>query len=195
MPAVPDLAGFPRDDWAWAVREATREAPSAAFGYPEPAGPLRLREVLASYLNRVRGAAADPGRIVTCTGFSQGLVLALQALADRGVTRVGFEDPGYDETGTIAAAAAGVEVVPVPVDEHGVVVSALAATRVGAVVLTPAHQWPTGVVLGAGAPPRARRLGRPTPGRGSSRTTTTRSSATTTRRSARCRASRPNGSS
>ena len=155
VPAVPDLAGFPREDWAWAVREATREAPSAAFGYPEPAGPLRLREVLASYLNRVRGAAADPGRIVTCTGFSQGLVLALQALAERGVTRVGFEDPGYDETGTIAAAAAGVEVVPVPVDEHGVVVSALAATRVGAVVLTPAHQWPTGVVL---SPPRRHAL-------------------------------------
>jgi uncharacterized pyridoxal phosphate-containing UPF0001 family protein len=108
---VPDLAGFPREDWAWAVREATREAPTAAFGYPEPAGPSRLREVLAGYLNRVRGAAADPGRIVTCTGFSQGLVLALQALAERGVTRVGFEDPGYDETGIIAAAAAGVAVV------------------------------------------------------------------------------------
>ncbi len=76
--------------------------------------------MLASYLNRVRGAAADPGRIVVCTGFSQGLVLALKALAERGVTRVGFEDPGYDETGRIAAAAAGVEVVPVPVDEHGV---------------------------------------------------------------------------
>jgi GntR family transcriptional regulator/MocR family aminotransferase len=147
VPAVPDLGSFPREDWAWSVREATREAPTAAFGYPEPAGPQRLREVLASYLNRVRGAAADPGRIVTCTGFSQGLVLALQALAARGVRRVGFEDPGYDETGVIAAAAAGVEAVPVPVDGHGVVVQALAATRVDAVVLTPAHQWPTGVVL------------------------------------------------
>ncbi|MET0524240.1 MAG: PLP-dependent aminotransferase family protein, partial [Nocardioides sp.] len=147
VPAVPDLASFPREDWAWAVREASRQAPTAALGYPEPAGPLRLREVLASYLNRVRGTAADPGRIVSCTGFSQGLVLALRTMADRGVTRVGFEDPGYDETGVIAADAAGVDAVPVPVDEHGVVVSALAATRVGAVVLTPAHQWPTGVVL------------------------------------------------
>jgi GntR family transcriptional regulator/MocR family aminotransferase len=57
VPAVPDLGGFPRDDWAWAVREAPRAAPSAAFGYPDPAGPPRLREVLATYLNRVRGAA------------------------------------------------------------------------------------------------------------------------------------------
>jgi GntR family transcriptional regulator/MocR family aminotransferase len=61
--------------------------------------------------------------------------------------RVGFEDPGYDETGHIAAGWAGVQVVPVAVDEQGIRVDALAATGVTAVVLTPAHQWPTGVVL------------------------------------------------
>ena len=147
VPAVPELTSFPRQDWIWALGEAIRNAPSAALGYTEPAGMLRLREVLAGYLNRVRGAVADPGRMVTCTGFAQGLVLTLQALAGRGVTRVGFEDPGYEETGVLAAAAAGVEVVPVPVDEHGVVVRAVAATGAQALVLTPAHQWPTGVLL------------------------------------------------
>ena len=44
-------------------------------------------------------------------------------------------------------ALAGLEAVPVPVDELGVDVTALEATGAGAVVLTPAHQWPTGVVL------------------------------------------------
>jgi GntR family transcriptional regulator/MocR family aminotransferase len=36
---------------------------------------------------------------------------------------------------------------PVPVDERGLVVDALAAARVDAVAVTPAHQFPTGVVL------------------------------------------------
>jgi GntR family transcriptional regulator/MocR family aminotransferase len=150
LPAVPDLGSFPRTDWAWAVREACRYAPNALFDYGDPRGLEALRAVLAGYLGRVRGAAADADRIIVSTGFSQGLNLALSALARRGVRRVGFEDPGYDESGRVAAALAGVDVVPVPVDGQGVRVDALAATGVEAVVLTPAHQWPTGVVLSPG---------------------------------------------
>jgi GntR family transcriptional regulator/MocR family aminotransferase len=146
-PAVPDLGSFPRADWAKTVAEVCREAPSAAFGYDDPRGALALRAVLASYLARVRGAAADPDRLIVSTGFSQGLNLALTALAARGVDRVAFEDPGYDETGRIACDWAGVAPVPVPVDQHGIRVDALAASGARAVVLTPAHQWPTGVVL------------------------------------------------
>ena len=58
-----------------------------------------------------------------------------------------FESPGYDETGRVASAIARVEMVPVPVDEQGVRVDALAESGARAVVVTPAHQWPTGVVL------------------------------------------------
>jgi GntR family transcriptional regulator / MocR family aminotransferase len=147
VPAVPDLGSFPRTDWASAMREVCRQAPTPAFDYGDPRGSEVLRAVLAGYLGRVRGAAADADRIVVCTGFSQGLFLALSALARRGVRRVGFEDPGYDETGHHAAGLAGVQVVPVPIDEHGIRVDELGATGVDAVVLTPAHQWPTGVVL------------------------------------------------
>jgi len=147
LPAVPDLASFPRTDWARATAEVCRDAPTTAFDYGDSRGSQRLREVLASYLSRVRGAAADPERVVVCTGFAQGLNLALASLAALGVDRVAFEDPGYDETGRIAAGLAGVQLVPVPVDEDGVRVDALAAARVQAVVVSPAHQWPTGVVL------------------------------------------------
>ena len=154
-PAVPDLASFPRADWARAVAEVCRSAPNSAFDYGDPRGAEPLRTVLAGYLSRVRGAATDPDRTVVCTGFSQGLNLALAALAGRGVDRVAFEDPGYDETGRIAADLAGIDVVRVPVDEHGLRVDELAASGAGAVVVTPAHQWPTGVVL---SPARRREL-------------------------------------
>jgi len=145
---VPDLAAFPRTDWAWAVREGLRTAPNAAFDYGDPRGAEELRQVLAGYARRVRAAAAEADRIVVCAGFAQGLAIALRVLVRAGVRRVAFEDPGYGDGATMAAARwAGVDPVPVPVDAQGIDVRALHASDVRAVVVTPAHQWPTGVVL------------------------------------------------
>ncbi|MEV5965978.1 PLP-dependent aminotransferase family protein [Kribbella sp. NPDC051952] len=148
LPAVPDLASFPRTDWAWAVQQACRDAPNAALGYDDHRGSGVLRSVLAGYLSRVRGAAASPDRLVVCAGFCQGLNLVLKALADKGITKIAFEDPGYDETSTLAMAWAGLtDLIRVPVDSQGIDVAALRASGAQAVVITPAHQWPTGVVL------------------------------------------------
>ena len=150
---VPDLAAFPRGDWVWAMREACREVATADLDYGDPRGSDVLRRVVAGYVRRVRAAAADPDRIVVCTGFAQGLGLSLRALAARGVTRVAFEDPGYGQAGTSGsirtAGAAGAVAVHVPVDADGLDVAALAASGARAVVVTPAHQSPTGVVLTA----------------------------------------------
>jgi GntR family transcriptional regulator / MocR family aminotransferase len=144
---VPDLALAPREAWAWAVREACRTAPNTGFDYGDPAGLPRLRELLAGYLRRVRAADASAGQLIICSGMAQGLALVLRTLAGQGLSRVGFEDPGGIELITGAAAWAGVQAVPVRVDDRGIDVAALDATGAGAVVLTPAHQWPTGVVL------------------------------------------------
>jgi GntR family transcriptional regulator/MocR family aminotransferase len=150
---VPDLAAFPRGDWVWAMREACREVATADLDYGDPRGSDVLRRVVAGYVRRVRAAAADPDRIVVCTGFAQGLGLSLRVLAARGVTRVAFEDPGYGQAGTSSsirtAGAAGAVAVHVPVDADGLDVAALAASGARAVVVTPAHQSPTGVVLTA----------------------------------------------
>src|SRR5277367_3446242 len=145
---VPDLAGFPRGDWMWAQREACRTAPNEALDYGDPRGSPVLREVLAAYLRRVRAAAADPEHLVICTGFAQGLGLALRVLRRGGIRRVAIEDPGYDDAAQVAAWA-DVEVIRVPVDSGGIDVGRLAAAGAQAVVLSPAHQWPTGVVLAA----------------------------------------------
>ncbi|MFG2605970.1 PLP-dependent aminotransferase family protein [Streptomyces sp. NPDC048514] len=145
---VPDLSAFPLADWLWAVREAGRRMPVADLDYGDPRGSAVLREVVAGYARRLRAAAADPEHTVICSGYAQGLSLALQALARGGVRSVAYEDPGSPASVRAAAAAAGLETVPVPVDERGIDVGALAATGARAVVVTPAHQWPTGVVLG-----------------------------------------------
>ena len=98
---VPDLSSFPRADWAWAVRQACGAVTDADLGYGDPRGSAVLREVLAGYLRRVRAAAADPGQMVICTGFAQGVNLVLRALRrERGVSCVAFEDPGYGSAQT-----------------------------------------------------------------------------------------------
>ncbi len=109
--------------------------------------------MLAGYLRRVRAADADPDRVIVSTGFAQGLVLVLRALAQAGVRSVAFEDPGYGSADTDetmrAAAAMGLRVVHVPVNELGIDTAALEASGAQVVVVTPAHQSPTGVVLAA----------------------------------------------
>ncbi len=143
---VPDLTSFPRRDWAWALREACRDATPAELDYGDPRGLEALREVLAGYLRRVRGAAVDADRLVLCSGFAQGVNLVLHSLAENGVRRVAIEDPGDDEYEVICARL-GMKAVPVAIDERGIDVDALAATGARAVILTPTHQFPTGTAL------------------------------------------------
>jgi GntR family transcriptional regulator/MocR family aminotransferase len=148
-PGRPDLAEFPREEWLRSMRRALDGVPSERFGYLDGRGVPELRHALASYLDRVRGTCSDPEDIVISAGFSQGLGLIGRVLRDRGVRRVAMEDPSNPTYRGILADLR-IEVVGVPVDEDGMQVDVLASTEledVGAVVVTPAHQYPVGSVL------------------------------------------------
>jgi len=147
-PGLPDLAGFPRDRWLRSLRRAWSETASDAVGYGDPRGVPELRETLADYLGRVRGAAADPEHLVVCTGFRQGLSLTCRWLRGNGIEHVALEDPGWHAQRLIVEEA-GLTVIPIPVDADGIDVSALSDSGADAVVVTPAHQFPTGVALSA----------------------------------------------
>src|SRR5215207_2233187 len=142
----PDLAAFPRAAWAAATARVLRAAPDAALDYGDPRGAEHLRAVLAARLGRTRGILAQPGDVVLSAGVTQGLTLVWRALRDAGARRVGVEDPGW-ATQRFTARDAGLITVPIPVDERGLDVDALAAAGVDAVAVTPAHQFPTAVVL------------------------------------------------
>ncbi|MEV3922845.1 PLP-dependent aminotransferase family protein [Actinomadura coerulea] len=145
-PGQPDLSAFPRERWIAAARAALRTLPHDALGYPDPAGVPDLRAELASYLGRVRAAHADPGRIVIMNGVAQGLSGLLGQLRADGHTALAVEDPTSVRQLPMLAAG-GARLVRVPVDEEGLDVAALARTQARAVLVTPAHQYPTGVVL------------------------------------------------
>jgi len=147
-PGLPDLAGFPRDRWLRSVRAAWRETALDAVGYADPRGVADLREALAEYLGRVRGAAPDPEHVIICTGFRQGFSLTCRWLRANGIAQVALEEPGWHAQRLIVEEA-GLGVAPVEVDQEGIDVSALESTGAEAVVVTPAHQFPTGVRLSA----------------------------------------------
>jgi GntR family transcriptional regulator/MocR family aminotransferase len=145
-PNAPDVSSFPRAAWLRALREALAEITDADLGYGDPRGVAALRLALADHLGRVRGVVADPDRIVVTSGYSQGQGVVCRALVAHGARRIAFEDPCHPEQRRIAARA-GLEVVPIAVDGAGIRVEALERAEVDAVVLTPAHQHPTGAVL------------------------------------------------
>jgi len=149
-PGVPDLAAFPRAAWLRAYRSALTAAPHTALGYGDPAGMLPLRTALAEYAGRVRAARCEPADVIVTGGVAQGLAMVARVLIAGGTNRVAVEDPGSPQTrGQLVAH--GLTPVPIPMDADGLITSALptgaAAARLGAVLVTPAHQYPTGVVL------------------------------------------------
>ncbi len=153
-PGVPDLSGFPRAAWLRAERAVLDQASVAELGYGDPRGSEGLRRELAGWLTRTRGLRAVADDIIIVSGVAQALALLAQWLNANGTSRIAVEDPG--SLGSRDQLTYwGLATVAVPVDEHGLTVSDLAGHGLRAALLTPAHQFPTGVVL---APPRRREL-------------------------------------
>jgi GntR family transcriptional regulator / MocR family aminotransferase len=146
----PDVTQFPRTAWLRSLRRAVHETPASELAYPTGHGAPALHLALTDYLNRARGTSTRPGNVVVCTGFTQGLALLCQVLAARGARRVAVEDPSDPEIRQVPIDA-GLEVVGVPVDDDGLRTDVLPALDADALLLTPAHQCPTGAVLSADA--------------------------------------------
>ncbi|UYQ63957.1 PLP-dependent aminotransferase family protein [Streptomyces peucetius] len=149
LPGSPDLASFPRSEWLKAARRALGAAPHEAFGYGDPRGRVELRTVLADYLARARGVYADPERIVICAGFVHGLMLMGKVLRQRRVRDVAVESYGLDVHRNLLTDA-GLRVPALPLDELGTDTAGLGEhdlRNVGAVLMTPAHQFPVGLPL------------------------------------------------
>jgi GntR family transcriptional regulator/MocR family aminotransferase len=147
----PDVSQFPRAAWLRSMRRVLETMPNDRLVYLEGGGAPELREALAAYLNRVRGTAARPENVVVCNGFGQGIRLVAQVLAVSGARTLAVEDPSSDDDIRVVGPRLGLKVVGVPVGDGGLDVSALDQARADAVLVTAAHQFPTGTVLSAEA--------------------------------------------
>ncbi|MEV0286258.1 MULTISPECIES: PLP-dependent aminotransferase family protein [unclassified Kribbella] len=145
-PGVPDLAAFPRAAWLKAERAVLSDLESAEFGYGDPAGTPALRRAVANWLARNRGVTAHPDDLIIVAGVSQAIGLVAQVLRSRGITEMAVEDPG--SLGSRQHLQNwGLDTPPIPVDDGGLRVDLLRESGARVVMATPAHHFPTGVVL------------------------------------------------
>ncbi|MFF1817374.1 PLP-dependent aminotransferase family protein [Kribbella sp. NPDC058245] len=145
-PGVPDLASFPRAAWLRSERAVLNDLEPAAFGYGDPSGTPTLRRAVSTWLARYRGIAAHPEEVIIVAGVSQALGMLAQLLQARGIHEVAVEDPS--SLGSRQHLNEWeLRTPPIPVDSGGLQVDVLRESGARVVMVTPAHQFPTGVVL------------------------------------------------
>lgn len=145
MPGIPDVAHFPYQIWKrllgkYLAPENTHMLQYSSGGY----GPLKV--ALAEYLKVSRFVDCQPRQIILLNGTHQALDLIARMLTDPGDS-VWVEDPGYWGARNVFRAD-GLNIVGVPVDEHGIAPADEAwQSPPKLVFVTPSNQYPTGVVL------------------------------------------------
>ncbi|MER5933576.1 PLP-dependent aminotransferase family protein [Streptomyces sp. NPDC002054] len=144
-PGLPDVSAFPVQAWLRACRRVLGSAPARIFGAGDPQGQYRLRAAVADYLGRTRGVLTTPDRVVITSGFHQSVGLLSRVLKASGITAVAMEDPGHNAYREVVQRS-GLATPALTVDAWGARVGSL-GRDIGAVVVTPSHQYPTGVPL------------------------------------------------
>lgn len=143
----PAVAEFPAELWAKIAARRARTFPSCLQTEDDGRGYRPLREAIAGYLGSSRGVRCNANQIIVVSGVQQGLDLLTRLLLKPG-DPVWMEDPGYFGA-TLAFENAGAQIIPVPVDEQGLSVSAglTLCPHAKGVYLTPAHQFPLGMTM------------------------------------------------
>jgi GntR family transcriptional regulator/MocR family aminotransferase len=154
---LPDVRLLPAEALARAFRRALARHGRRLLSYGDPRGHERLRREIASMLSHTRGLSAEPSDVIVTRGSQQALYLVAQALLSPG-DLVAVEELGNPRVWS-ALRLPGAELAPIPVDDEGLDVDALALLidrrRLRAVYLTPHHQFPTGAIM---SPARRARL-------------------------------------
>jgi GntR family transcriptional regulator/MocR family aminotransferase len=142
---VPDTSSFPFHIWRRLLARSLRALAKVPAAYVDAQGRLPLREAIANHVSFARAVACRPEDVVVTAGTQQAIDLIARILVTPGRTTVALEDPGYPPL-RAAFAALGAKLVPVPVDNEGLIVEQLPAdTRV--ICVAPSHQFPLGVAM------------------------------------------------
>ena len=147
-PALIDPRLFPFDVYRRVSAKQLRGLEKKPASYKSPQGNqgnFYLREAITNHIALTRAVVCRPDDVVVTAGAQQAFDLLARVLVTSGETVVVVEDPGYPPM-RVAFAAAGARIVPVGVDEEGLMVDTLPAD-VGVICVCPSHQFPLGVTM------------------------------------------------
>jgi GntR family transcriptional regulator/MocR family aminotransferase len=138
---------FPVQVWNRLQSRRWRTSPEAILRQQDRNGVPALREAIAAHVTLVRGLECLPSQIFVTTCIPSAVELAVQALGLIG-SEFWVENPGCRST-LNALTRAEIRGVPIPVDERGMDIEngISSAPDAAGVLVTPARQAPTGVML------------------------------------------------
>jgi GntR family transcriptional regulator/MocR family aminotransferase len=147
--SLPALDQFPVEIWSKLVARHSRRLSRSVMAYGDAMGYLPFREAIAEYLSTFRGVRCDSSQILVTTGSQQALQISAQVLLNP-KDQVLMEEPGYPGA-RLAFTAAGVELIPVPVDSEGMIVPEInrRGRHARVAYVTPSHQYPSGMTMSA----------------------------------------------
>lgn len=147
-PALIDHRLFPFDVYRRVSAKQLRglEKKRPAFKSPQGnQGNFHLREAISNHVALTRALVCRSDDIVVTAGAQQAFDLLARVLVTPGESVVAVEDPGYPPM-RVAFSAAGARIVPVPVDDEGMIVDDL-PSGVAVICVCPSHQFPLGITM------------------------------------------------
>ncbi len=147
-PAMVDSRLFPLDVFRRLSARQLRGLERKPASYRSPQGNqgnYHLRKAIIKHIANTRAVACEAEDILVTSGAQQAFDLLARALITPHETIVALEDPGYPPM-RVAFAAAGAKLVPVGIDEEGLIIEQL-PSDVGVICVTPSHQFPLGVTM------------------------------------------------
>lgn len=142
-----EMSAFPFGVWKRINRFILTDANSDLFSRGEPQGDRELRVTISRYLHSSRGVNCTPDQIIIGAGNDY-LLMLLEKILGRHVV-VAMENPTYLRTWQIFQSFA-YPVRTVPMDENGMLVTALEKTDAQIAYVMPSHQYPTGTIMPIG---------------------------------------------
>ncbi len=108
-------------------------------------GNYQLRNAIADHVALTRAVACEADEVLVTSGAQQAFDLIARILVKAGKTVVAIEDPGFPPM-RVPFAAAGARLVPVRVDEEGIVIEDIPRDA-GIICVCPSHQFPLGMAM------------------------------------------------
>jgi len=144
---LPAVDAFPMETWGRLMTKSWRKVTPGMLGNVDPAGYEPLQQAIAQHLRAARAARCTMDQVIITSGSQQSLDLIARLLLDVGDS-VWIEEPGYVGARTVLAAA-GANLVPVPVDEEGLnVAEGIArAPNPKLIFVSPSRQYPLGMTM------------------------------------------------
>lgn len=139
-----DLETFPFSTWRKISKDVINEYDKDLIQLGDPQGIIELRESIAVYLHQSRGVNCSARQIIVSAGTEYLFQILIQLLDKDCI--YGIENPGYEKLNLLFSSNSA-KIKAINVDDYGMAPDEVEDSEANVICITPAHQFPFGVVM------------------------------------------------